>query len=196
MYVWSHDEKWQQSASAVADALGMDRGTVGKALAELQERGWFVREIHQTIIGEKGKPRTAWERWHVQMTNRRFTSDEIQELMALSDVRVRPARSTDFETTCGRHQHERAGGISMVRADGTSTIEMDCRNAPEVHSSNGSTEHVETDPFGRSRSDEGRTQAPNDGAEYRSAGLSGHGCRLNPFCENPSTCNCEPRGGT
>jgi hypothetical protein len=90
MYVWSHDEKWQQSASAVADALDMDRGTAGKALAELQEHGWFVREIHQTV-GPSGKPRTAWERWHLQMTNRPFTPDEIRELSAPSDVRVIPA---------------------------------------------------------------------------------------------------------
>src|SRR4051794_37570453 len=79
MYVWSHDERWQQSASAVADALGMDRGTVGKALAELQDHGWMAREVHR-IVGPSGKPRTAWERWHLQMSNRPFTPDQIREL--------------------------------------------------------------------------------------------------------------------
>ncbi len=111
MYVWSHDEKWQQSASAVAGDLSMDRGSVGKALAELQERGWLVREVHQ-IVGPSGKPRTAWERWHLQMTNRPFTPpDEIRELSTPSDVRATPAPSTQ---TCGPHPH--GGG-----ADDTST---------------------------------------------------------------------------
>jgi hypothetical protein len=171
----------------------MDRGTVGKALAELEDRGWFVREIHQTV-GPSGKPRTAWERWHVQMTNRPFTLEEIRILSEVpdSDVRATPAPS---DKTCGPHPHGGTGGTRTGGADGTRTIEVDSRNAPEVHSSNASKDQVETDPFGRSRADEGRTEAPNDGAEYRPAGLSGFGCLHNPFCENPSTCNCEPRRG-
>jgi hypothetical protein len=70
LYVWSHDEKFQQSTYDVAESLGTARNTVRKALAELQERGWFVRE------------RTAQnsERWHLQMTNRPFTADEVREL--------------------------------------------------------------------------------------------------------------------
>lgn len=141
MYVWSHDEKWQQSASAVAADLGMDRGTVGKALAELQEHGWMVREIHQTV-GPSGKPRTAWERWHLQMTNQRFTSEEIQELSIPSDVRATPAPSIQ---TCGPHPHGGAGDTSTGGVDDTRTIEMDSRNAPEVHSSNASNDQ-ETPP--------------------------------------------------
>lgn len=147
LYIWSHDEKWQQSAKAVADALGMDRGTVGKALAELQERGWMFREIHQTI-GPTGKPRTVWERWHVQMTNRRFTADEIRELKTFSDVRVTPAPS---HQTCGPHPHGGAGLTSTGGADITRTIEVDARNAPEVHSSSSAKDgDDETGPGSRS----------------------------------------------
>jgi hypothetical protein len=44
LYVWSQNEKWQQSAAAIADALGMDRKTVApawpsyKTVAGLSER--------------------------------------------------------------------------------------------------------------------------------------------------------------
>ncbi|MGU3586054.1 helix-turn-helix domain-containing protein [Rhodococcus sp. C26F] len=146
LYVWSHDERWQQSAAAVAEDLGMNRGTVGKALVELEERGWLVREIHQ-IIGESGKLRTAWERWHLQMTNRRFTPDEVQELREAGDVLMKPARS---KQTCLRGQHLSAGETSTPRAGQTSTIEMEPRNAPEVHSSNASADQDETGHGGRS----------------------------------------------
>ncbi|WP_420910900.1 helix-turn-helix domain-containing protein [Rhodococcus sp. OK519] len=140
MYVWSHDEKWQQSASAVAVALGMDRGTVGKALAELEEHGWLVREVHNKI-GPSGKPRTAWERWHVQMTNRRFTSEEIRGLRAAPDVRATPAPS---DQTCGPHPHGGAGTTITDGADNTSTIEVESGVHPEVHSSSASTDQDET----------------------------------------------------
>lgn len=136
MYVWSHDERWQQSASAVAEALGMDRGTVGKALAELQQHGWMVREIHHTV-GASGKPRTAWERWHLQMTNRPFSPEEVEELETPSDVRATPAPP---HQTCGPHPHGGAGDTSTGGGDDTRTIEVDSRNAPEVHSSSARTD--------------------------------------------------------
>lgn len=181
MYVWSHDEKWQQSASAVAGALGMDRGTVGKALAELEEHGWLVREIHQTV-GESGKPRTAWERWHVQMTNRRFTTEEIRELRAPSDVRTTPARS---DQTCGPHPHGGVGATSTGGADGTRTIEVDLRNAPEVHFSSASTDQDETGHGSRSLADAGREEAPA-GADGRGHGGPSRGVRASGTENRPA----------
>ncbi|WP_420879812.1 helix-turn-helix domain-containing protein [Rhodococcus sp. (in: high G+C Gram-positive bacteria)] len=159
MYVWSHDEKWQQSASAVAEALGMDRGTVGKALAELEEHGWFVREVHK-IVGPKGKPRTAWERWHVQMTNRRFTPEEIRGLRAAPDVRATPAPS---DQTCGPHPHGGAGTTSTEGADDTSTIEVESGVHPEVHSSSASNDQDETGLVSRSLADAGTENRPANG---------------------------------
>lgn len=156
LYVWSHTEKWQQSASAVADALGMDRGTVGKALTELQEHGWMAREVHQTV-GPTGKPRTAWECWHLQMTNRRFTPDEIRELSSPSDVRATPAPHTQ---TCGPHPHGGAGDTSTGGADATSTIEVHSRIAPEVQSSSGRTDQDEDAPYGRPLAVDGRRDDP------------------------------------
>ena len=163
VYVWSHDEKWQQSASSVADALGMDRGTVSKALTELQERGWLVREIHQSV-GPSGKARTAWECWHLQMTNRRFTSEEILVLSTPSDVLLPPA---PHHQTCGPHPH---GGAAPTRTGGagpTRTIEVECRNAPEVHSRNANTGEDETGLESRSLADAGRgTVATASGSSH------------------------------
>ncbi|WP_336879788.1 helix-turn-helix domain-containing protein [Rhodococcus globerulus] len=182
MYIWSHDEKWQQSASAVAKALGMDRGTVGKALAELEENGWFVREVHK-IVGEKGKPRTAWERWHVQMTNRRFTTEEIRELRAPSDVRATPARS---DQTCGPHPHGGAGDTSAGGADRTRTIEVDLRNAPEVHSSSGSTDQDEPDHESRALADASTENRPANGqAEPELEPASGDAVEASPEEHRP-----------
>lgn len=151
MFVWSHDETWTQSAKAVAEVLEMDRGSVAKALAELQDRGWLVREIHQKV-GPKGKPRTTREVWHLQMTNRRFTSDQIRELSAPSDVRATPAPS---EQTCGPHPHGGAGDISTGGADETSTIGMELGMHPEVHSSNARKDLDETGLESRSLAVEG-----------------------------------------
>lgn len=159
MYVWSHDEKWQQSASAVAAALGMDRGTVGKALAELEEHGWFVREVHK-IVGPSGKPRTAWERWHVQMTNRRFTPEKIRRLSTSSDVRATPAPS---DQTCGPHSHGGAGATSTRGADDTRTIGVESGMHPEVHSSSASTDQDEPDHESRALADAGTENRPANG---------------------------------
>lgn len=188
MYVWSHDEKWQQSASAVAGDLSMDRGSVGKALAELQERGWLVREVHQ-IVGPSGKPRTAWERWHLQMTNRPFTPDEIRELSTPSDVRATPAPSTQ---TCGPHPHGGADDTSTGGADETRTIGMEFRNAPEVHSSNARDPLDETGSEGRSLAIAG-SEAPDGAEDRRPEGVSslmepatGNGSFDDPFASEPA----------
>lgn len=188
MYVWSHDEKWQQSASAVADALGMDRGSVGKALAELQEHGWLVREVHR-IVGPSGKARTAWECWHLQMTNRPFNLDEIRELSEPSDVRTTPARS---HQTCGPDPHGGAGETSTGGAGQTRTIEMDLRNAPEVHSSNAREGEDETGLTSRSLAD-AETEAPRSGADSRGrAGPSLGEAASAPAAEQPADRPAEP----
>ncbi|WP_181786626.1 helix-turn-helix domain-containing protein [Mycobacterium shimoidei] len=147
LYVWSHDEKWQQSAAAVAEAIGLNRKTVAAALDELQGRGWLVREIHYN----PGKSRPAWERWHLQMTNRPFTPDEIRELSATEGVRPTDTLTGEVSATrthrCPSHGH----------MDGyqTDTIGMDSRNAPEVHSSNARTDQDETGLESRSLAVEG-----------------------------------------
>lgn len=172
MYIWSHDEKWRQSASAVAGDLGMKRDTVSKALAELQESGWLVREVHQTV-GPSGKPRVAWERWHLQMTNRRFTEEQIRELSA-PDV---PATRARIAGTCPPHGHGGAHGTGTVRAHETGTIGMQSGMHLEVHSSNATTDLDETGLESRSLSAEGRTETPNNGADGRSGScaLGGNG---------------------
>lgn len=168
LFIWSHDEKWGQSASAVAAALDMDRGSVGKALTELQEHGWLVREIHQTT-GPSGKPRTAWERWHLQMTNRRFTADEIHRFSS-ADVRVTPAPHSQ---TCGPHPHVRAGDTSTWGAGDTSTIEMQSGMHLEVHSSNAKTDLDETGFGGRSLAIGDEHPTDTEGAREAPEGLVG-----------------------
>lgn len=165
MYVWSHTEKWQQSASAVAEALGMDRGSVAKGLAELQEHRWMVREVHQTV-GPSGKPRTVREIWHLQMSNRRFSNERVRELSAPSDVRATPAPS---DQTCGPHPHGGADDTSTGGVDDTRTIEIDDRDASaEMHRSNARTDQDETGLGSRSLAVEG-SEAPR-GADGRGSG--------------------------
>ena len=76
LYVWSHSSDWDQSAADVAKNLGMSRGTVGRALADLQKNGWLIREI----LRSPGKAKPAGERWHLQMSNTKFTQEEIANL--------------------------------------------------------------------------------------------------------------------
>lgn len=160
VYVWSHDEKWQQSAAAVAEAVGVNRKTATAALAELQDRGWLVREIHTA----PGKTRPAWERWHLQMTNRPFTPDEIRELSAPEGVRPTDTLPGEVSATrtrrCPSHGH--VGGYQ------TDTIEVHSGVHPEVHSSS-AIDQDETGSQGRSLAVEG-SEAP-EGADGR--GLTG-----------------------
>jgi hypothetical protein len=76
--IWSHAEGRHQSTYSVAEALGINRRTAASAIAELQEHGWLLREIH-TKIGPSGRARTAWERWHLQMSNTPFTPDRCTQ---------------------------------------------------------------------------------------------------------------------
>lgn len=76
LYVWSHDEKHQQSAAAVAEALGTTRKTVRDGLSSLQEHGWLVRQPHI----RPGNKRQSFEVWHLQMTNTPFSPELVRRL--------------------------------------------------------------------------------------------------------------------
>lgn len=114
--VWSHTEGRHQSASSVAEALGINRKTVYPALTELEARGWLVREVHHKT-SEKGNQ--VWERevWHLQMTNTPFTEEET---LSLKRTGVCPPDG-------------------QVPVHETDTIEVKGRSAPEVHSDHRST---------------------------------------------------------
>jgi hypothetical protein len=188
MFVWSHEETIQQSAASVADALGMNRKTVGAALAELQEHGWLVREIHETI-GPSGKARVAWERWHLQMTNRPFTADEVRELSAGGDRHTDTrGHQTDTPVDSGRVRETDTpeSDVAVTRTRGcppdghggayqTDTIGMHSRSALEVHDSSNATKGDEvtrsyTDPFAGSPT--GLLSFPEE-PEHKSSGDDG-----------------------
>ncbi|MCV7348274.1 helix-turn-helix domain-containing protein [Mycolicibacterium rhodesiae] len=76
LFVWSHKESYTQSAALVAKALGMHRDTVANALANLQDRGWLVREQ----VWRPGKAKPSSEVWHLQMSNTPFTDDAKRTL--------------------------------------------------------------------------------------------------------------------
>jgi DNA-binding MarR family transcriptional regulator len=67
LYVWSHDEKWQQSRNDIAEALGISVHTATKALRELAERGWMVRNSTERT-------------WYLKISNAPFSDDEIRKL--------------------------------------------------------------------------------------------------------------------
>lgn len=143
VYVWSHDERWQQSATAVAEAIGVNRKTVTDALGELQQRGWLAREVHTN----PGKSKPAWECWHLQMTNRPWTPAEVEALCGSEGVRhtdiVTGELSAPRTHRCPPHGH--IGGHQ------TDTIEVQLEVHPEVHSRSASTgASVEPAPYGRS----------------------------------------------
>jgi hypothetical protein len=106
--IWSHTEGRHQSASSVAEALSVNRKTVYSALAELERRGWLVRQSHYA----EGKTKPAWERWHRQMTNTPFTKEQTLSLKRTG--------------TCPSD--------GQVRVPETDTIEVQGRSAREVHS--------------------------------------------------------------
>ncbi|WP_156751652.1 helix-turn-helix domain-containing protein [Mycobacterium sp. 1245111.1] len=79
--VWSHAEGRHQSTVSVAEALGINRRTATNAIAELQERGWLMREVHYGPPKDGKVPtKPAWERWHLRMTNAPWTADEMETL--------------------------------------------------------------------------------------------------------------------
>ncbi|RBO88782.1 hypothetical protein DFR74_1086 [Nocardia puris] len=76
LYVWSHKPSRHQSAKVVADDLAMDRKTVAKALGDLQDNGWLVRQSYFRT----GQGRQSFEVWHLQMSNTPFTPGQIGSL--------------------------------------------------------------------------------------------------------------------
>ncbi|MCP3811448.1 helix-turn-helix domain-containing protein [Mycobacteriaceae bacterium Msp059] len=138
LYVWSHDEKWNQSAAEVAEALQMSRNTVAGALASLEARGWLVREIHRAA----GKQKPTGEVWHLQLSNTPFTATEAEALAG----------------TCSEIEQVPAQKLSTPPAQKLSTIEVHGRSAPEVHSV---VVHVEpAQKLSRSTEDPWTTPAP------------------------------------
>jgi len=90
LYIWSHNADWDQSAKDVAENLGMDRGAVARALLDLQVHGWLIREI----LTRPGRAKPVGEKWHLQMSNTRFTPQEIAALGGADSpgtLRVKPA---------------------------------------------------------------------------------------------------------
>lgn len=99
LYVWSHSADFDQSAADVAKTLQMSRATVSRALADLQRRGWFIREI----VTRPGREKPTGERWHLQMTNTRFTPEFVASLgVALPDL-TRPENGR-VRSESGRYQ--------------------------------------------------------------------------------------------
>lgn len=193
VYVWSHDEKWQQSISAVATALGTDRKTVAAALASLQEAGWLVRE----------KLGTNRERWHLQLSNIRFSTEEVARLSSQDEEKlpsfIPPGTEEKLPTPLegmGRISPTPWGETPQHAEEKIPMKVVDLEVHPEVHFSSARTHHDETAPFGRSLAVVGRTEATGvaDGRGQDGPSLSETGlqspvgeydcCRIDPFCEH------------
>lgn len=118
LYIWSHGEDWDQSAKDVAENLGMDRGAVARALVDLQVHGWLIREI----VTRPGKEKPAGEKWHLQMSNTRFTPEFIAEIggpESPGTLRLKAAPSTDTlrlkaATPCCSIQHPPAAKCRTI----------------------------------------------------------------------------------
>ncbi|ORB67683.1 hypothetical protein BST47_04180 [Mycolicibacterium tusciae] len=193
MYIWSHDERYQQSARDVAEALGMSRNTVAKALEALQERGWFVRE----------RITANAEVWHLQMTNRPFTPDEVSKLSGVAqEMSHLPSTGSGSAPPTGSPDEPPTGS-------GNEPHSSEIRSAPEVHDwSSARTDQDETGSEGRSLAVDGSeaTEGVADGrgqdgpsreaasddeaAEHRPAGLqspTATGSRnADPWAEPPA----------
>jgi hypothetical protein len=68
-YLWSHAEKFDQSAVSVAEGMGINRRTATAGLLNLEVRGWLIREIRF----RPGNKNPSHETWHRQMSNTPFT---------------------------------------------------------------------------------------------------------------------------
>ncbi|CRZ17977.1 hypothetical protein BN2156_04874 [Mycolicibacterium neworleansense] len=74
LYVWSHVGGWELSAVSIAEALGMDRKSVGRALAELDRKRWIA-------IRSTGKT----TREYYAHPARKLTEDEHSDLVPIVD---------------------------------------------------------------------------------------------------------------
>lgn len=159
--IWSHAEGRHQSARSVAQALGIDKKTAFAAIAELQERGWLVREVHHKI-SEKGN--RVWDRevWHLQMTNTPFTKEQHWSLSRTSTGPLDgppPVRQTDRIEVKGRsapevHSDRRSEGELVRQTDQSGEDDPQRESEPDSESVSSSprcysTTHFRgaTDPF-------------------------------------------------
>ena len=106
--IWSHVEGRHQSTYSVAEALKINRRTAAAAIAELQEHGWLVREIHfGEPKGGKVPTKPAWERWHRQMSNTPFTEDQCTQYTDTSAPgALHPVHSVRLHRSTGRSARE------------------------------------------------------------------------------------------
>jgi predicted DNA-binding transcriptional regulator len=152
LYVWSHDQKWQQSRNDIAEALRISVHTATKALRELEERGWMVRNAVERT-------------WYLQISNTPFTDDEIRKYSGRLEQKLLQSEGTRAETAPPTGA-ETAPPTRAIFAPHRSTS----RSAPEVHDCRSTrTDQDETGSQGRSLAVEG-SEAPG-GADGR--GLEG-----------------------
>jgi predicted DNA-binding transcriptional regulator len=115
LYVWSHDQKWQQSRNDIAEALRISVHTATKALRELEERGWMVRNAVERT-------------WYLQISNTPFTDDEIRKYSGRLEQKLLQSEGTRAETAPPTGA-ETAPPTRAIFAPHRSTS----RSAPEVH---------------------------------------------------------------
>ncbi|MFQ6228855.1 MarR family transcriptional regulator [Nocardia sp. NPDC002869] len=123
LYVWSHTEKWKTSAVEIAEKLDMHRTTVSKALSNLQARGWLVRQPY----GRTGL-KQSHEVWHIQLSNTRFTPEEVERLSAtvyLPDPEGVSEKPTPSEVPCRENRHPPVEKSDTHRAEKTDTKVVD-----------------------------------------------------------------------
>jgi hypothetical protein len=164
---------------------GYGKTAVSEALKTLQGRGW----ITQTRRGSGTSGKTSV--YELVADAPSSTAQAVQP-----DVRTSTAQAVE-PTAVGPVERISwsAGAESAVPLERTPTDpgsdpfgsdEREVRYPP-----NHLKDFGETGRESRSLADAGREGA----AEYRPAGLQspwvgGHGCSYNPFCDNPSTCDC------
>ncbi|PQE02563.1 hypothetical protein CYL16_03305 [Mycobacterium sp. EPG1] len=143
LYVWSHDDGFGQSRNDIAEALGMSVNTASKALDELQDHGWLVRNQSERI-------------WYRQRSNTPFTADEIQRL-SRTQVDQKLIQFTDHQLDQNLIQSEATSSeidpvsgskIELVSGSVFEPRSSRGRSAPEVHfpCSSGTGTGAETAP--------------------------------------------------
>lgn len=132
-YMWSHGEKWHQSAEDIAEKLGMTAKTVRAGLACLQECGWLIRQNFYN----SGKKKPAFQVWHMQLTNIPFTPEQVA---ALSEPRTIEDSEGSVKTTDeGREKlPTRVGKNYLGGSVKTTDHSSAASSAPEVHYRSGS----------------------------------------------------------
>jgi len=138
LYVWSHDQKWQQSRNDIAEALGISVNTAGKALRELEEHRWMVRNPSERT-------------WYLRISNTPFTEDEARKLSGQLDQKLIQSERTGSETDLVT-----GSKIDPVTGSKIDLHRSTSRSAPEVHDCRSTrTDQDETGPQSRSLAVEG-----------------------------------------